>query len=305
MDSLATILTSPPELDVLPSRAAWWARHRAIAEAGHRPIDQAILGGFSSDRLAYAYASGLQAALHVLLPDLPVDRIVSLCVTEGGGAHPRDIETRLDPTSRGGFRLSGRKRWTALSSDASELLVAASEGEGASGRKVVRLVRVDARAPGVSRRPMPEAPFIPEIGHDEVEFEGVLVEPAQVLEGDGYQRYVKAFRVLEDLHLHAATLAYLLREVRVHELPRPLAERLFALLTALRALADDDLASPASHVALAGLMDLGRAVIAEIERPWARTESPSHARWERDRLLLDVARSGRERRIEKAWLQLG
>jgi acyl-CoA dehydrogenase len=306
MDPLVTILTARPDLEVIPSRAAWWERHRAIAaEADRSPMDQAILGGFACDRLGYAFASGYQAALRALVPELPRDRMASLCVTERGGAHPRSIEARLDAVNEGRYRLSGHKRWATLSGDAGVLLVAASEGVGPDGRSRIRIARVDSAAPGVTRHPTPEAPFVPEVSHDEVELEGVIVEAVDVLPGDGFERYVRPFRTFEDLHVHAAVLAYLAREARVHGLPRPLTERIAGLVAALRSLAAADLGAPVTHVALAGTLDLGRGLIAEIERHWARTESPSHARWERDKLLFDVAEGVRQKRLERAWEALG
>jgi hypothetical protein len=57
-------------------------------------------------------------------------------------------------------------------------------------------------------------------------------------------------------------------------------------------------------VALAGLMALAAGPIDELGRLWARTESPAHARWERDRPLLSVAGQVREKRLAKAWERL-
>jgi hypothetical protein len=54
-------------------------------------------------------------------------------------------------------------------------------------------------------------------------------------------------------------------------------------------------------VALAGMLEMARGMVDELDRAWARTESPAHARWERDRLLLSVAGKARELRLAKAW----
>ena len=92
---------------LIASLADWWARHRALAAREARPFDQALLGGFAADRLGYAFASGYQAALRALVPDLPPDRVASLCVTERGGASPRAITTLLTARAEGGYRLDG------------------------------------------------------------------------------------------------------------------------------------------------------------------------------------------------------
>jgi hypothetical protein len=235
-----------------------------------------------------------------MVPDLPEDRLASLCVTERGGGHPRAIEARLTPAP-GGYRLTGRKRWATLSGGDGVLLVTASEGADPQGRPRLRVARVDGAAAGVTLHPMPETPFTPEIGHGEVELCDVMVTEDALLPGDGFARYVRPFRTVEDVHVQAAIYAYVLREIRLHALGRPLAERFAALLTALRALAAEDPTAPDVHVSLAGVLTLAGPPLDELERAWARTESPAHARWERDRVLLSVAGSVRALRLGRAW----
>lgn len=311
MRSVHAVLASAPDPTPLGGSSAWWERHRAVARGEPHAIDQAILGGFAADRLAYAFASGYQAALRALVPDLPWDRLASLAVTERGGGHPRAIETRLDPIGGegegGGYLLTGRKRWATLSGDAGVLLVAASisTGADAQGRNRLRVARVDGAAPGVTRRPMPEPPFTPEISHGEVELACVVVAESELLPGDGFDRYVRPFRTVEDVHVHAAVYAYVIREIRLHGLGRPLAERFAGLLVALRALAAEDPAAPEVHVALAGVLSLARAPLEDLDCAWAKTESPAHARWERDRLLFSVAGGVRDARLARAWEKLG
>jgi hypothetical protein len=304
MRSLHVVLASPPDSAPIVSRDAFWQRHRAAVGLGAAPVDQAILGGFSADRTAYAFASGYQAALRALIPDLPADRVASLCITERGGGHPRAIETRLDPAGAGGYEVTGKKRWATLGSDAGVLLVAASAGLDPEGKKRLRLVRIASDAEGVRRIPMPEPPFTPEVGHDEIELTRVRVTEADVCPGDGYTRYVRPFRTIEDVHVTAAIFAYLLREVRLHGLPQIHAERLAGLLVALRALAAEDPSAPETHVALAGVLELSRAPVDELDRAWAKTESPAHAHWERDKLVLTVAGSARDKRRARAWERL-
>jgi acyl-CoA dehydrogenase len=311
MRSLHVVLASPPDAEPIESGEAWWSRHRAVALLEPLSIDQAIVGGFSADRVGFAFASGYQAALHALVPDLPPDRVAALCVTERGGGHPRVIEARLapdGPLGAGGvataYRLTGKKRWATLSGVAGVLLVAVSTGTDAGGKNRIRLVRVESTAPGVKRTPMPEAPFTPEVGHDEVELTAVAVAAGDVYPGDGFARYVRPFRTIEDIHVVAAVHAYLIREIRLHGLPRGLTERLAACLAALRALAAEDPSAPETHVALAGLLELSRGPIEELDRIWSKTESPAHARWERDRLVLSVASNVREQRRERAWERL-
>ncbi len=173
------------------------------------------------------------------------------------------------------------------------LLVVASTGTDDHGKNRLRVVRVDAALPGVTRRPMPDPPFAPEIAHDEIDLEGVIVREDDLLPGDGFDRYVRPFRTVEDIHVQAAVYAYLIREIRAEGLPPSLAERFAALLSALGSLAAASPSEPAVHVALAGVLALARGSLDELEQAWAQKASPSYARWERDRPLLSVASKAR------------
>jgi acyl-CoA dehydrogenase len=302
--ALTHLLSAPADVAPIDSMATWWARHQQAISGAASTLEQAILGGFAADRLGYAFASGYQAALRSLWPALPKDRIASLSVTERGGNHPRAIEARLTP-SGDGYRLSGNKRWTTVPDNQGVLLAAAWDGTEDEGRKRIRVVRVEASLPGVSIALMPEPPFVPEITHGEVRFDDVPLTAGALLPGDGYERYVKPFRTVEDLHVQAALFGYLLGEARRHALPRDLVERLAAVLAMLSGLAAGDASDPAMHVALGGALRIGAGVIADMDLLWAKTESPAHARWERDRLLLSVAETARGKRLARAWEKLG
>lgn len=301
MRALSIVLSASPLSSPIQSMAEWQERHRAATRDATLPIEEAIVGGFSADRLGYAFASGYAAALHHLFPDLPRDRIASLCVTERAGAAPRAIEAQLSPHGERGWKLCGQKRWTTLAGDGGVLFVAAREGTDERGRNRIRIARVASTAPGVLLTRMPETPFVPEIPHAEVRFEDVVVSEDAILPGDGYSRYIKPFRTVEDIHVHAAALAYLLREARAIGAPRSLAERLFAAVAALHSLAGADPSAPEVHIALAGVLGISKALISDVELIWARSESPAHARWERDKLIFSVADGARGKRLERAW----
>jgi hypothetical protein len=301
---LHRVLAGPTEVPPLTDLAAWWARHRHAARGFKSPIEQAIAGGFAADRMGYAFASGYVSALRALVPSAPAEQIAVLCATERGGAHPRAIETSLHSSGDGRLLLSGRKRWTTLASQAEVLLVVAVANITESGRKRLRLVRVGAHAPGVTVTPMPAPPFAPEIEHAEVSLDEVAVAPADVLPGDGYDDYLKPFRTLEDCHVHAAALAYVLRVARQYEWPRGFAEQLAGLLVAVRALAGQDPRSPEVHVALSGVLQSSRRLLDSGSGYWERVEPEVRARWERDLALFAVAEGARAQRAERAWERL-
>ena len=61
-----------------------------------------------------------------------------------------------------------------------------------------------------------------------------------------------------------------------------------------------------THVALAGVLALAAAEVAEVETRWrAQVDDPELVRWQRDRPLLQVAMAARAARRERAWQLLG
>jgi alkylation response protein AidB-like acyl-CoA dehydrogenase len=301
MDVLATLLTADPRATTFATLAEFWARHEP--DTACAPVDAAMLGGFSADRLGYAFAAGYEAALRALLGTARPLGLVSLCATEVGGAHPRAIETRLEFEGEG-LRLHGRKRWSTMATDASELLVLASRGAAADGRKRLVLARVLARAPGVRIQRMPDAPFAPEIPHAEIAFDGVVVAEREVLPGDAWEAYVKPFRTVEDIHVHAALLGHAVALARRGGAGRGAIERLAALVLTVRALSTRDPRDAASHVALAGAIADTREAIEALAPTIAAMGGESASRWLRDRPLLDVASKARAQRAEVAFARL-
>ena len=256
-------------------------------------LDRAALAGARADRLGFAFAGGYQAALAALFP-ATATKVGALSVTEAGGAHPRAIATRLEARA-----LTGAKRWATLASHAEVLYVVASTGRDDDGRNRLVVVRLDPRADGVAITPMPDTPFVPEVPHSMITFDGVHVDAADVLEGDGYERYVKPFRTVEDLHVFAAVAGYLLGEGLRGRWNAALLERLLALLVALRGAAPLPSASSGLHLALAGILAEAVPLFEEVTAAFG--EGDAHARWRRDLPLLTIAASAREQRRTAAW----
>jgi alkylation response protein AidB-like acyl-CoA dehydrogenase len=256
--------------------------------------------------VAWAFAAGYQAALRALLPDLQPDVVSAFCVTEEGGNRPRDIQTRFTPAADGAVSISGSKRWTTLGPDSSVLLVvgALPPAEDAS-RAQLKVARVPVGAPGLQLLPMPETRFVPEVPHARVQLDAVRVNAAALLPGDGYERYVKPFRSIEDAHVTLAVLAYLLRETRRRDWPLSFAERLCATLAALCTVAEAPADAPATHVVLAGALAQAHALYAEAGTLWAAAgDDPAATRWVRDAALFGVAGSARSQRAARAWQRL-
>ena len=284
--------------------ADWWPRHRSIVATHPDPIHQAIVGGFVADRVAWAFASGYQAALRALVPALPADRVCAFCVTEEDGNTPRALRTTLKRIA-GGYALDGAKKWTTLGPEGGYFLVAARDGDAAGDRPSLRMVGVDAGTRGLAVTPMPPTRFAPELPHARLVFENVELGSAAILPGDGYDLYVRPFRSVEDIHVQAAVLAYLMREAQRLDWPTDWRERLAAVLAAFNQVAHMPAASAETHVALAGALALSAGLIAEAEDHWkANATDPAALRWHRDRDLLKVAGAAREKRTRRAWEKL-
>ncbi len=279
------------------------------SEATAPTLDRAALAGFAADRLGFAFVGGYGAALTCLVPSIGAR--ACLAATERGGAHPRAIMTTLgeaDPT--GARRLDGEKTWITLGTLATELLVVArlarpGVGEGRlEGRGSLRVVRLPAGREGITLSAGVATPFAPEVPHAEARFEGVRIAPDEVLEGDGYDDYLKPFRTLEDLHVLGAALGYLVRVAREYAWPRPFIEQALAALLTLRGLCALDPRAPQTHVVLGGALSLVRALVDDATPHWALAPADERERFARDRMLLDVAGRVRAARLEAAWGRL-
>jgi hypothetical protein len=302
------LLREPPAPVPADDVRAWWRAVQTRVPADGDPIDQAIAGGFHADRMAGAFTAGYQAALRALVRPggfaLAGDAIASFCATEAGGNHPRAIQARL-AGGPDGWRLSGAKRWSTMAPLADVLFVVASEGTDGAGRNRLRLAGLDARGPGVRIEAMPPTPFVPEVPHALIALDGAPVDGSALLPGDGYARYVKPFRTVEDVHIHGAVLGYLLSVGRRHGFPRAGLEQLMAGIVAVHGLAALDPAAPEVHVALAGLLARDARTVDDLGGAWGAVDAPERERWARDQQGLgSVAGQVRERRLQRAWERL-
>ena len=282
----------------------WWPRHRAIAGEHPETIHQAISGGFAADRVAWAFASGYQAALHALFPGAPEDRICALCVTEADGNSPKAIKSSLRKDGNA-WVLNGAKRWTTLGPDGSLFFVAARDEVASGERPAIKVIKVSSGSPGLNIQPMPQTKFVPEVPHAQLKFENLKIAETAILPGDGYTTYVKPFRTVEDIYVNAAIVSYLVREARRLSWPEHWIERTISLLILLQELSRANPSAPETHIALAGALAISGGLIAETEAYWeAAPRDPATERWKRDRELLKVAGGIRELRTRRAWESL-
>lgn len=279
----------------------WQALTRQQYTQWQTPFARAVAGGFCSGSIGIAFTSGYQAALQALAPTRVDYNAASFCVTEAGGNKPSSIQTRLTASTADHWILSGEKSFVSGADHARRLLVAATEGQDEQGRNRLVMVQVETDQPGVDIQVLPPLPFAPEALHGSVRFDQVVITPAQRLPGDGYTQYVKPFRTIEDIHVSAAILGYLVRIARQYGFPRSSHEQLLALIWLHQPLAGAAPAEPTTHLALAGTRQLMESVLAALEPCWAQVDPAVASAWQRDKALLQIAGKARTQRTLRAW----
>ena len=309
LSTLQRIAAGSPAPPACERITDWWPSWQSLAPSASTPMAVAIGGGAIADRAGWAFAAGYQASLRSLLRDqpdwLPGTTMSAFCVTEESGNRPADIQCRLEPVP-GGHRLFGAKRWSTLGPESNRLLVAVRVPPHDAARPSLRMVRIRADSPGVTVITMPPTRFVPEVPHARLAFDGVAVAHEDVLPGDGYERYIKPFRSVEDIHVTAAVLAYLLAEAGRRGWPASWRERALIALLGFDALGALDPAAPLTHLALAGALAGSRALIDETVALWQLTpDDPASQRWTRDASLFGVASGVRQQRTLRAWERLG
>lgn len=260
-------------------------------------VERAMLGGYGAKDVGEAFRAGYLAAIARLSGST---RPGCLAASEEGGAHPRNIRTKLTPSGEG-YVLDGAKTWVTLATEVEELLVVATVGEH-DGKNLLRVARVPTGREGVTLTPRPPTPFAPEIVHATAVFAGVRVAEDELFPGDGYTEYVKPFRTIEDIHVGAAMLAFLVAVAERHAFPSAVLVDLLPLLLAARALASCDPKAPETHVVLAGVF-AGLSRLLGADATTAAIESmPEDERAElrRDLPLLLIAERARALRLEAA-----
>jgi len=270
------------------------------------PADMAIAGGFLADRVSYAFAAGYHSSLHRLVPSLPLETITAFCVTEEGGGHPRAIKTKMesvksDTDGLSLFRLNGSKKFITCASEAELLVVAVSTGVGADGKNNIRMVILNRGMAGITVIPMKDLHFVPEISHGVLQLEDVEVRETDLLPGDGYTEYIKPFRTIEDLHVSAAILGYLFRIACLYNWPREVKEEILCLMVTVRTLAISDPDAPEVHIAFGGVFSQTSNLVQTVAPLWENVETETRNAWDRDKELLNVAGTARERRLQTAW----
>ena len=265
----------------------------------------AVTSAVQADRLAWAFFSGYQAAIQATFPTRCIPGEVSaICVNEVG-RKISEITTQLR-IGNGFFHLEGKKSWSLAGVDELTMFVLARNKDGPErGPGSLSFLQLPKSTAGVKMNPPKEQEPVPELPHAEVEFSNVIVASAQIIPGDGYADFAKPFRLSEDIHVTACTLAYLLGEGRNANWSKIWIQKCIAAISGLYSCSTLDPLRAETHILTAGVLNLAGEVIYESEYLWGQSAKEKSKRWHRDFPLLSLGREARRQRAIKSWRTIG
>ena len=307
-ETLLNILLSPSiKRQRFASMAEWFKAFNQQTRSFALPLDRALLGGRFSSNVSFAFAAGYQSAIEALFQAEQI-ALAAFCVSEKNGNHPRAIESCLRQQANQTV-ISGSKSFVSGAADAQLLYVACQDkrvGDGfdASGRPLLKVVKLDAGQAGVEIQNLPALGFIPDMTHGTVALHEVQLSAEMILPGDGYLDYVKAFRTYEDVHVLAAITSYRLGEAIDGGWPTETIQTHISLILALRALVGMNLQGSSAHIALAAIRSQLDALLDASDAHFQVHDPQAFSDWQRDRRLLSVARQAHQKRTASAWQKM-
>ena len=318
---------------------SWWSEYVSFISAdreGLTTLDQALLGGYTANKLAFAFVAGYQTAQSALglRRGIPDDAISSFCVTEKGN-RPKDIRSTLKYAANDSdMVLNGDKSFVSMAPGCALLNVIAQfvPSNGAinpTGRPQLMCVAIPVNSPGVSIVPKPALSFLCEVPHAAATFTNVHVPVKAMYSGDGYDAFMKPFRTTEDMHVQAACLGHVFRllqsvksDLGRRDGDKPTAsaytinntmERLLSHAAGLASLSHTELTAhprpPAVHLAVSGALNSGFDLLSSAFEVYMRVAAEVGRRvqeeasgWQRDyEKLGTVAAGARQARRDSAW----
>ncbi len=306
MKLLDLLLAAGDRVPECPTFADWLPEWTAVQmkRADCSPFVAGVAAALQADRLAWAFFSGYQAAIHSAFPGaLSAATVAAFCVQEPG-RKISEITTTLDEHGSD-LLLQGHKGWLLAGPEDFVLFVLARRAGRSKGPGSLAVVSLPFQSDGIARGPVRAQAMVPELAHAEVSFDAVSLPASRVLPGDGYADYAKPFRVREDICVTGCALAYLFAEGRAATWPAPWAQRCVAAIAGLESCSGLDPEDARTHIVTAGTLSFAGAVIRESEQHWRDDQIAARDRWQRDRSILDLGKEARRQRVIKSWLGMG
>ena len=279
----------------------------ALASRPGSPFERALGVAAAQSLTAWAFAAGYLAAVEALVPRTAGSRAV-LCVTESGGNGPAAMALSLGAEGEG-FRAQGEKSFVTFGAEAEAYVVLGTPGTRADGRADLRAFVVPRDRAGLSLAEGPRTPFVPEIAHARLRFDGARVEAAELLPGPGWA-YARRFRVLEDVHVEGAVAAMVLRWALEHRWDADLRADLYAALRWRERFAEElgrvptgERLPPSMLLELDAAQRGLRGLIGAL--PWGGVDDATKDAFLRDQKLFTLAARARSVRAAKARERLG
>lgn len=255
-----------------------------------------------ADRRSASSIAGHQAAIRRLFPATPGDAICAFCISEDRGPHPKYINSALS-NGDDGHRLNGSKKWGSVAPDADLLYVAASVARDGD-RNDLRMIALPANRVGITLDLTPYVDYGPEMRIADLAFEDVVVHADEVLPGDAYLKYIKPFRLIEDVYNTAGTQIGMFRLGLDHGWADEQLETLVSLICQAADVSSTDMARPEAILLLTAYLRASGEFWIDTWHNWSDPPPAVIAAWSPDRGLLDVAARARETRRATAWQAL-
>ena len=281
------------------SMSEWFSHFNEYKNHLSSPLDQAILGGRLSNNMGFAFSAGYQSAIQSLFAPKH-QKLASLCISEPQGNHPRAIQSTLIKHGQN-WHLNGSKSFITGATEAEILYVAVTTGLNTDNRPIIKMLALPANQPGIHISNMPPLPFIPEISHGTATFTQVRLDSEQILDGDGYSKFVKPFRTYEDIHVLAAVIGYRIGEAIDSNWTYDCIEEHLSLLASLRSLRPNEFSQTSSHLILAGCRSQLKKLIQQTDEQFELNNAEGYKNWKRDKALLDIASKAHKLRTNRAW----
>lgn len=278
-------------LQRLPAPAAlddWFAELLSRCAGGS--FELAVLGGRLAATPGLAFLAGYQSALRRLWPAAP-GGLGALCATENRKLRPADMQTRVEELT-----ITGSKDFVIAGAAAAWLLVPARD-EAANDRPRLSICVVGCGERGVHIEEGQRLPLIPDIAHGRLRLEQA---PCRRLAGDGWDDYVKPFRTLEDLYVLTALASWLYGVGLDCGWPQRLQLLLLGVLGGAAEVSRLPPAEAATHLLLASLNQQFEALENDLDAALASGPESWMCLWQRDRGVLQLARSARLTRQTRA-----
>lgn len=248
----------------------------------------AVALGLRCNNMSQAFSLAYRCALQSLLPQLATNKWAAMCVTETSGNHPKHIESQL-----GDRGVNGQKSFVTMATLAQQLLVIVKQGEE-NDRPKLKAVLIDSDQAGVELVQFPPLGMLKEVPHGKVTFKNAN---ADVLSGDGYSKYSKPFRTLEDTFAALVASSFILSMAKRFNLNYVVIQKALGVISQLVSL--PLLPNSWLHLQVDESLKAFTNLIELFEAHFSFLPDAIKEEWLADKKIFSIAHSARENRLNK------